>query len=130
MTELERCELAKEIGYTYCPLSGKLRGVYGKVITNKRTDGYISCRVHVGKKLYNILGHRIAWYLYYGKLPVNFIDHKDGVRDNNKIENLRDVTQQRNHFNRTTAKGYSWDKPNKKFRAHIKINKKLIYFVI
>jgi len=124
MTELEKCELAKSKGYTYCPVSGELKGVYGKVITNKDRYGYIECRVYCATKPFFILGHRLAWYLHYGHLPVNSIDHIDGVRSNNKIENLRDVTAQQNQWNHTKAKGYYWNKPANKFCAQIRINGK------
>jgi len=127
MTELEKCELAKIKGFTYCPLSGNLRGTKGGVITSKDADGYIICSVYIDKKPYVIKSHRLAWFLYYGEIPNNQIDHKDGVRTNNKIENLRDVTSQQNHFNNTKAKGYRWDKRRQKFQSHIKLNGKFIH---
>ena len=37
-------------------------------------------------------GHRLAWLHYYGELPKNFVDHINGVRADNRIANLRDVT--------------------------------------
>ena len=39
---------------------------------------------------------------------------------------MRVVTSQQNQFNRD-AKGYCWDKQNKKWLAHIKINNKYIH---
>ena len=41
MTELEKCQLAKEKGYNYCPVSGELKGVKDNVIRNYNDDGYI-----------------------------------------------------------------------------------------
>lgn len=123
MTELERCQLAKERGYTYCPVSGELKGVFGKII-RKKTNGRVVCRLYVEKKPYDLLSHRLAWYLHYGHLPINSIDHIDGNPSNNKIDNLRDVTHQQNQWNQTKAKGYSWNKRRKKFQAHIKIDRK------
>jgi hypothetical protein len=55
------------------------------------------------------------------------IDHRDGIRNNNCIDNLRVVTQQQNHFNRTKAKGYSWNKRAQKYQASIKLNGKPIH---
>jgi hypothetical protein len=124
MTELEKCELAKSKGYTYCPVSGELKGMYGKVITTK-TAGYVTVQLIIESKKYSIRGHRLAWYLHYGHLPNNSIDHIDGDRNNNKIKNLRDVTAQQNQWNHTKAKGYSWHKSSNKFCAYIKINKKM-----
>lgn len=122
MTELEKCELAKSKGFTYCPVSGEIKGMYGKLITNKNA-GYIRCMVTYENKVYKIQGHRLAWYLHYGHLPINQIDHIDGVRSNNKIENLRDVTNQQNQWNRITAKGYC--RTRNKFHAQININRKV-----
>jgi len=127
MTELERCELAKSKGYTYNHLTGALKGVIGSVITCKHTDGYIYCVVRLDKKPYALLAHRLAWYLHYGELPNNQLDHIDGDKSNNKIDNLRDVTNQQNHFNETRAKGYIWEKRYQKFKAYIKLNGKLIH---
>ena len=52
------------------------------------------------------------------------VDHIDGNRLNNKLENLRMVTNQKNHFNRTKAKGYTWNKNAEKWQAQICINYK------
>lgn len=127
MTELERCEIAKQRGYAYNPNTGELKGIYGKLIKSKNTKGYIFCKVFQQKKPYSILAHRLAWYLYYGKLPDNCIDHIDGDKTNNKIENLRDITNQQNQWNKKTAKGYFWNKRNKKFMSCIRLNGKTIH---
>jgi len=127
MTELERCELVKRKGYTYNPETGELRGVKGNVITRKRKNGYIICSVKCNGKDTCLYGHRLAWYLYYGKLPNNYIDHIDGNKANNILTNLRDVTKQQNGFNIKKAKGYSWHKRDKKFSCRIKINQKQIH---
>ena len=126
MTELEKCQLAKEKGFTYCPVSGEIRGVRNNVIT-KKTAGYVLCTLRYQIKRYQILGHRLAWYLHYGHLPNNSIDHIDGNKSNNKIDNLRDVTHQENHWNRTNAKGYYWNKSANKFNAQICVNKKVTF---
>ena len=43
--------------------------------------------------------HRMIYLWHHGHLPKT-IDHIDGDRANNKIENLREATQQQNCFNR------------------------------
>lgn len=125
MTELEKCQLAKDKGYTYCPVSGEIKGVFGKVIRSTDRDGYIECIVYYATKPFYIRGHRLSWFLHYGTLPINCLDHIDGNKSNNKIDNLRDVTNQENQWNRTTAKGYTWHKKNNKFQAAIQINGKV-----
>ena len=123
MTELEKCELAKSKGFTYCPVSGEIRGIYGKVITKKDSEGYAIVQLYHQNKCFYIFGHRLGWYLYYGHLPSNSIDHIDGNSSNNEINNLRDITHQQNMWNQTKAKGYCWIQKRRKFKAHITIDK-------
>ena len=56
----------------------------------------------------------------------NFIDHKDGDRQNNHIDNLRVVTNQENCFN-TKAKGYSFNKNANKWKAQIRLDGRVFY---
>jgi hypothetical protein len=48
-----------------------------------------------------VLAHRVAWAIYYGKWPDGHIDHANHRRDDNRIENLRDVSVQENCLNMT-----------------------------
>ena len=76
------------------------------------------------------LAHRIIGYAFLGLDIDNeklHIDHIDGNKGNNNVDNLRIVSHQQNHFNRTTAKGYYFSKANQKFRAMIRINGKSIH---
>ena len=90
-------------------------------INNK--DGYN--RILLNKK--KIRRHRILGYAFLN-LDINNkalqIDHIDGNKLNNHINNLRIVTHQQNHFNRTSAKGYSWSKKSNKWYATICANSK------
>lgn len=124
--EIERCRAAKANGFTYNPETGELRGVRGRVITGKRL-GYIDCQVFCENKYYKIFGHRLAWYLHYGRLPADILDHIDGDKANNRISNLREVNNQQNQWNQTKAKGYTWRNKRKRFEATIRINDRLIY---
>lgn len=45
------------------------------------------------------LAHRVAWVMSYGALPKNHIDHINGIRDDNRIANLRDVRRTINQRN-------------------------------
>jgi hypothetical protein len=127
MTELDRCCFAKEKGFTYDPNTGCIRGVRGTLITRKSCYGYIYCSVSYKKAEYRILAHRLAWYLYYGELPKNQVDHIDGDKSNNKIDNLRDVTNQQNQWNRRKAVGYYSINKSTKFMSKIRLNCKNIY---
>lgn len=48
----------------------------------------------------HLQGHWFIWALYYGKWPDGEIDHINGVRSDNRIINLRDVTVSENQRNR------------------------------
>lgn len=88
--------------------------------TNNR--GYRVVRI-AGKQF---LEHRLAWLVFYGCWPSGVIDHIDGVKTNNRISNLRDVSQQQNIWNTNLPdRGYDI-LPSGAFRARIKLNYKHI----
>jgi hypothetical protein len=55
--------------------------------------------------------HRLVWFITYGEFPSNFIDHIDGNPPNNRIENLRDVTNKINGQNRKKRERREADLP-------------------
>lgn len=63
-------------------------------VKNKR--GYIV--IQIDNKKYK--AHRLAWLYNYGKFPDGVIDHINRDTSDNRIENLRDVTQSINLKNR------------------------------
>ena len=90
------------------------------------TSGYLYVPLYVNKKQVNKLVHRLLGEAFIDN-PSNLpqIDHIDGNRQNNNIDNLRWVTGQQNTFNRVKAKGYYWHKQNKKWMSYITVNKKI-----
>jgi hypothetical protein len=77
------------------------------------------------KKTYDI--HRLLG-VYFLHCPANKeVDHWDGDRKNNSLQNLRVLTSQQNNFNRTTAKGYYWNVFAEQWCAQIGVNGKLKY---
>jgi hypothetical protein len=72
----------------------------GKEAFTALTSGYRSGRFG-GKTL---LGHRVAWALFYGAWPRGHIDHINGDRADNRISNLRDVDHETNLRNMKRSK--------------------------
>lgn len=68
------------------------------------TTGHRYLRISIDGKPQSL--HRTIYIWHFGK-PEKNVDHVDGNRENNKIENLREATQQQNCLNRkhkTTSK--------------------------
>lgn len=71
------------------------------------------------------LSHRLAWFLHYGEWPKQYLDHVDGIRTNNSISNLKDVSHQENMNNKDASRkalnkrypGVSYDAKEKLFKA-------------
>ena len=62
--------------------------------------GYIRM-YHRGRQF---MVHRVAWALYYNKWPEHTIDHINRDGTDNRIDNLRDVSQQVNNNNKSKYK--------------------------
>jgi hypothetical protein len=114
--------LAIERGYVYCKKTGIVTTPHGNVVKRK-TNGYLFFNIRIGDKRPCINVHQFAWFFVHSKI-VDYIDHKNCIRDDNRIKNLRSVTSQENHFNNSVAKGYCLDKSRNKWLATIKLNGK------
>jgi hypothetical protein len=112
---------------------GTVIGKHGRPIGHKRADGYVILVHHLEnmtsangvKKPRTILAHRFVFFFFTGVIPDN-IDHMNGNKSDNSIDNLRSVTNQENHFNRLTAKGYYRTKSGR-YVAQITVSGKTIY---
>jgi len=96
----------------------------GSVAGYLNSLGYI--QIMVNRKRY--LAHRLAWLYTYGYFPEHGIDHLNGIRDDNRISNLREVSQSCNLQNQKIGSrntsgfpGVCWNKQRRKWRAHIRI---------
>jgi len=89
-----------------------------------KKDGYRRVQVY-GKR---ILEHRVIYEMHHGPIPEGMeIDHINGIRDDNRIENLRVVTRTENQHNVKSVKGICFHKAAGKFMASITVDRKQIY---
>ena len=101
LTESERQELVAKIKSLYRYGDEglvSLRTGKGFVGCRKRNDYHDTVLVFAGKKRH-IFIHTIVWTLCHGEIPRLTIDHINGNRQDNRIENLRDVSQSENQLN-------------------------------
>lgn len=84
-------------GHFYWKISGKGIKNKGCLAGCLRSTGYIAIRI--GGKLYQ--AHNIAWLYVYGEYIPGFIDHVNGNRSDNRIENLRMASKSENCMNRS-----------------------------
>ena len=69
----------------------------------EKTTGYR--RIMINNKTYR--AHRVAWFYVHGIWPKDQIDHDDHDRDNNRIANLQEATNQENCKNQSIPKNNS-----------------------
>lgn len=95
-----------------------------------RAGGRGYTRICIGGRQH--LAHRLAWEIHYGAPPESDLDHINGIRDDNRITNLRLATTTENNRNLSRRrdntsghKGVHWSKGAKKWQARICLNKKM-----
>lgn len=120
----------------YNPIDGiftwrvaKPRYAIGSVAGRIRSDGYYAIKIDQR----DYLAHRLAW-LYTNGYSAIEIDHKNGNRDDCRIENLRECTRSQNFANRGPKPGRSLPKGvrpcRSRFQARIVFNRKEIHLGI
>ena len=114
LTEAEQQELLLRIkmNYTYDAKSGRLTSSrLGRAIRGQKRDksGYLCINCRMGKKLIHVRLHHAVWAVCKGCFPEQQIDHINGNKQDNRIENLREVSASENRMNMV----YPW-KPNAK----------------
>lgn len=87
-----------------------------------RKDGYIT----VSALGFKYLAHRLAWFYVNAVWPTEYLDHINGDRTDNRIENLREVSAIHNARNTAMSaantsgfRGVSFDKRRGKYVARI-----------
>jgi hypothetical protein len=96
----------------------------GKRAGTRHHTGYT--QIGFQNSLYN--AHRLIFLMSYGWLP-EVIDHIDGNRANNKIENLRPASWSQNlqnmqlkPTNKSGCKNVSWSRAKRKWAVQLSIN--------
>jgi hypothetical protein len=99
MDEFIRYRLVYEAGQLHWKKLG-LRGI---------RPGRAGTKFQCGRRYVKVMGrslleHRVVWFLVHGEWPKGEIDHINGVKDDNRIENLRDVDHRTNLQNQRRAR--------------------------
>jgi len=139
-TESEIAIMAAKV--QYFPLSGKFERLRagarsGSPVGTPHKGGYVSVGfLHRGVP-FRLLGHRLAWMLSNGPIPEGMqVDHINGNRSDNRLENLRLVSHAGNQQNQTRPHvsnvgsgimGAHLEKRTWKYVARIKDNGKSIH---
>jgi hypothetical protein len=117
-------------GDLYWKLSTNHKIAKDKKAGTKNSHGYLT--VTLNDKILKV--HRLVFLLHYGYLP-KYIDHINGNRSDNRIENLREATASQNCLNRSVQsnnkaniKNVSWHKRDKKWQVFVTVDKKSKYF--
>lgn len=118
---------------SYCPETGVLRwkvrrrnvAMPGDIAGSITDSGYVMVGIHRRQ----LRAHRIAWALTYGEWPASDLDHKNRVRSDNRLCNLRLATRSENSQNtnlrvdnKTGVKGVSLRLDTGTFSASIALD--------
>jgi len=87
--------------------SGSSRKI-GDENTGTKRNGYIDIRVQNGRAgcSSHVPRSHVVWWKATGKWPTGVIDHINGIRDDDRISNLRDVSFSDNAINKRGVRKY------------------------
>lgn len=93
-------------------------------------EGY--WRIKIDGQLYG--AHRLAIFYCFARYDELEVDHINGIRDDNRLVNLRSVTNHENNKNKALHKnntsgviGVGWRKARSCWQSTIMVNKKTLY---
>ena len=124
---------------SYDPNTGTFRWISPPLKSNRRPGdeaGWISTHGYrcIQLRGRNYYAHRIAWLLHHGEWPARYLDHKDGIKSNNQISNLRLATHSQNNHNKpaqanslTGFSGVHLCKVTGRYRALIGVDRKRVH---
>ena len=88
--------------WEYNPKLGKIVNKRTKRPLNGRPDSnnYLQVAVHINRRIRDVLYSRAVWALCHEQWPEDEIDHLNGDRHDNRIENLRECSHSENNLNK------------------------------
>lgn len=105
------------------------RFVEGDELGSHDHYGYLTIKIN--RKHYKV--HRLVWLKAHGNWPRGEIDHINGVKDDNRLVNMREVNRVEQNVNRAKPMnntsgviGVGWDNTRNKWYARIGVNNKHI----
>jgi hypothetical protein len=117
-------------GFLIWKIKSSFKTYPGYVAGSPNASGY--SQVSYKSKKYKT--HRLIW-IWHGYKLDDEIDHIDGNKLNNKIENLRAVKKNQNQWNskiridnKSGVKGVLWHKRDCKWSVSLRVNKKARHF--
>ena len=88
---------------SYDPENGRFTRLVlrGRPAAHERAAGYTASKGYqmIGVDGRRYMAHRLAWLYTTGEWPLNYIDHINGRKGDNRIANLREATNAENHQN-------------------------------
>ena len=101
---LTQSQLKDELDYDHETGIFKYKVTRRKSIAGKIAGSYSNKYIQISTTKGTFFAHRLAWLYVYGEWPKYQIDHINGICDDNRICNLRDVTASINQKNRYSLK--------------------------
>ena len=94
--------------FNYCPDTGIFiyrktvgsRGLVGTQAGTLNNMGYRCIKI----KSFLYLEHRLAWFYCFNEWPIDLLDHINRIRDDNRLDNLREVSESDNLQNMGISK--------------------------
>ena len=104
LTEAQMQELLLRMkkNYTYDAATGRLTSSrLGRAVRGKKRNkaGYLCVHCNLDKREFFIYLHHAVWAVCKGCWPAQQIDHINGIKTDNRIENLREVCGSENKMN-------------------------------
>lgn len=97
--------LEQQITSRYRLVNGEVVGQRGLVTGTLMANGYLGTGIRHDGKIKRVLMHRLVFLLAHGYLPET-VDHINGNRADNRVENLRAADKRQQQGNRL-SRGYT-----------------------